>query len=169
VTYRTKSCWVASVAGILALVACGASAQRVAQAQSAHLNWTESGDPHHLLGGPIVFKVRNLRIGPGGWSVEGSVANKTTQPLRIVYAHEPAGHNAFGIAVVNEAGAGFAHATRFRPRVPILLEPGEGWSGTFSGPDQIAPGVLVRVSFGQFGTPHADRFTWVSDHAYRVR
>ena len=57
----------------------------------------------------------------------------------------------------------------FRPPVPTLLRPGEGWTGTFSGPDGLAAGTLVRVQFGQFATLHADRYTWVTDHAYRVR
>ncbi len=163
----TKSCWAASAVAILA--GCGASATKSPHEQVAHVNWTESGDPHNLLGGPLVFEVRTLRIGPKGWSVEGSVANRTTQPLRIVYAHEPAGHNAFGIAVLHGTELASARATRLEPPVPTLLRPGEAWRGTFSGPDTLAPGVLVHVEFGQFGTPHADRFTWVTDHAYRVR
>jgi len=135
----------------------------------AHLNWTEAGDPHNLLGGPIVFRVRTLRIGPKGWTVDGAVTNRTKQPLGIVYGHEAPGHNAFGI-VLGRSGTGpVATATRFHPPVPILLRPGERWSGTFSGPDPIARGALVHVQFGQFGTLHADRFSWVTDHAYRVR
>ena len=136
-----------------------------AHAQVAHVHWREAGDPYNLLGGPVVYRVRTLRFGPHGWSVSGSVLNRTKQPLRIVYAHEPAGHNAFGIRVGEAPGL----AVRFRPPVPTLLRPGEGWTGTFSGPDGLAAGTLVRVQFGQFGTLHADRYTWVTDHAYRVR
>jgi hypothetical protein len=101
--------------------------------------------------------------------VSGSVVNRTKQPLRVVYMHEPPGRNGFGIVVGRPDIAPVATATRFDPPVPILLRPGEGWSGTFSGPDRLARGVLVHVQFGQFGTVHADRFTWVTDHAYRVR
>ena len=36
-------------------------------------------------------------------------------------------------------------------------------------PEGLAAGTLVRVQFGQFGTLHGDRYTWVTDHAYRVR
>jgi hypothetical protein len=122
-----------------------------------------------LLGGPIVYRVKTIRIAPGGWSVRALVANRTKVPLRIVYAHEPAGHNAFGIVLGEDGFGPVATATRFDPKVPILLQPGERWSGTFSGPDAVAAGALVHVQFGQFGTPHADRFAWVTDHAYRVR
>ena len=72
-----------------------------------------------------MYRVRTLRFGPHGWSVSGSVLNRTKH--------------------------------------------GEGWTGTFSGPDGLTSGTLVRVQFGQFGTLHADRYTWVTDHAYRVR
>jgi hypothetical protein len=151
------------------LAACGERVPPTAHRQVAHIDWREAGDPHHLLGGPIVFRVQMLALGPAGWSVKGSVTNRTTQPLRIVYAHEPAGHNAFGIVVGNPQIAPVATATHFEPLVPTLLRPGERWSGTFSGPDGVARGVLVHVQFGQFATLHADRFSWVTDHAYRVR
>ena len=129
------------------------------------MNWREAGDPHKLLGGRTVFRVQTLRIGRDGWSVDAAVFNRTKEPLRIVYAHEPTGHNDFGI----RAGDVPARARSFHPRVPILLEPGQGWSGTFSGRDGLVPGMVVRVQFGQFGTAHGDRFVWVTDHAYRVR
>ena len=159
----TKNCWAASALALLA--GCGSHSQPATRAQVAHLNWKEAGDPYNLLGGPIVFRVRTIRVGPHGWSVRAAVINRTKQPLRIVYGHESPGHNAFGIRV----GEAAATAQHFRPRAPILLRPGEGWNGTFSGPDGLAPGTLVHVQFGQFGTLHADRFTWVTDHAYRVR
>ena len=161
-TCLTKSCWAASA--LVLLAGCGATAEPPPREQVADLNWTESGDPHNLLGGPIVFRVRTLRIGPHGWSVSAEVVNRTKEPLRIVYGHEP-GHNDFGIRIGDAPG----RALRFRPPVPFLLRPGERWSGTFSGPDALARGELVHVQFGQFGTLHADRFTWVTDHAYRVR
>jgi hypothetical protein len=129
------------------------------------VDWREAGDPYNLLGGPIVYRVRTIRIAPSGWSVTASVVNRTKEPLRIVYAHEPAGYNDFGIRV-GEAPAQALHSS---PPVPILLRPGERWSGTLSGPEGLARGTLVRVQFGQFGTLHGDRFTWVTDHAYRVR
>jgi hypothetical protein len=162
---RTKSCW--AVSAVLLLAGCGGGGKAVELAgpQVAHLNWREAGDPHNLLGGPIVYRVRSLRIGPRGWTVAAAVVNDTKEPLRIVYGHEPAGHNDFGIRVGEAPG----RAEEFRPAVPILLRPGEGWSGTFSAPDRLARGTLVRVQFGQFGTLHGDRWTWVTDHAYRVR
>jgi hypothetical protein len=160
----TKSCW--ALSALVLLIGCGApKAPPPAREQVAHLNWLEADDPYNLLGGPIVYRVRTLRIGPKGWSVSAAVLNHTKQPLRIVYDHQPPGSNAFGIRV----GDAPARALRFRPPVPILLLAGERWSGTFSGPDALARETLVRVQFGQFGTLHADRFVWVTDHAYRVR
>ena len=87
--------------------------------------------------------------------------------MRLVYSHEAPGHNAFGITAGTNGAP--ATATSFDPDVPVLMPPGTGWAGTFSGPDRLSPGDLVHVEFGQFGTLHADRFTWVTDHAYRVR
>jgi hypothetical protein len=165
VTCRTKSYWAASAVALLA--GCGASPEHPASEQVAHVHWTESGDPHNLLGRPIVFRVRTIRVGPGGWSVDGSVTNKTKEPLGLVYAHEAPGSNAFGLFILETEG--FAIATRERPPVPTNLRPGETWKGTFSGPDQIASGVRLRVQFGDFGTLHADRFRFITDHAYRVR
>ena len=159
----TTSC---SALSVLALATgCGGTNPPPAHAQVAHVNWREAGDPHNLLGGPIVYRVQTIRVAPSGWRVTASVVNRTKEPLRIVYAHEPAGHNAFGIRV----GEGAAHALHFKPAVPILLRPGEGWSGEFSGPERLPSGTLVHVQFAQFGTLHGDRFTWVTDHAYRVR
>jgi hypothetical protein len=164
VTCRTTSCW--TLSGVAVLAGCGSGVTPpLAREQVAHVNWREVGDPHNLLGGPLVVRVRTIRIGPRGWSVSGSVVNRTNEPLRIAYAHEPAGHNYFGIRIGEAAGP----ALGFQPPVPILLRPGEGWSGTFSGPDALARGVLVRVQFGQFATINGARYVFVTDHAYRVR
>ena len=159
----TTSYWALSAVALAA--GCGSSSTPPAEAQVTHVNWREAGNPHNLLGGPIVFGVRSIRIVPTGWSVSASVVNRTKEPLRIVYAHEPAGHNAFGIRV----GDVMVQARDSHPPVPILLRPGQQWRGTLSGPEGLATGTLVRVQFGQFGTLHGDRFTWVTDHAYRVR
>jgi hypothetical protein len=129
------------------------------------VNWKGAGNPHNLLGGPIVYRVRTIRIGPHGWSVTGTVVNRTSQPLRIVYAHEPAGHN----YVVISIGEAAAQALRFHPAVPTLLRQGEGWSGTFSGPDEFARGIRIRVQFGQFAPINGARYVWVTDHSYLVR
>jgi hypothetical protein len=131
------------------------------------VNWRESTNPHNLLDGPIVFRVRTLRVGPRGWSVDGSVANHTGQALRIVYAHESAGHNMFGLYIIETGG--FTIATRSRPRVPTVLLPGETWAGTFSGPDVVASGVRLHVQFGQFGDNQAHRWGFVTYHSYVVR
>jgi hypothetical protein len=166
VTSPKKSCWTLSAVALLA--ACGSTARiDPPRPQTAHLDWTESGDPHNLLGGPIVFHVRTLRLGPKGWTVDAAVVNRTKQPLRILYAHEAPGHNEFGLYVLKTDG--YALATRFHPRVPTLLLPGERWSGTFSGPAPVARGTHVSVQFGQFATTHGDRFAFVTDHAYVVR
>jgi len=129
------------------------------------VNWRGAGDPHNLLGGDVIFRVRTIRIAPSGWSVSGAVVNRTKEPLQIVYGHESAGHNGFGIRIDEAA----AHALRSRPEIPNLLRPGEGWTGTFAGPDGLARGTLVHVQFGQFATSQGYRFTWVTDRAYRVR
>lgn len=152
--------------------------------QVASLNWKETAQPRRYPGvkGRLVLRVRRIRIEPSGWSVDASVTNSTGAALRLVYEHNPPGLPGFGVILtssgeVSELASLIRRhalpppsiATRYRPAIPALLRPGENWSGTFSGPDLLAAGRFVHVEFGDFGTPHGDRFGWVTNHAYRVR
>jgi hypothetical protein len=150
------------------MAGCGSSAPtRLARKQVAHVDRKEAVDPHRLLGGLMVFRVQTLQFGPQGWSVEGSVVNRTKQAVRIVFAHEAAGHNAFGLYAFESNG--FLNETHAHPPVPELLLPGDSWSGTFSGPDRIARGARIHVQFGQFAPDSGGRFLFITDHTYLVR
>jgi hypothetical protein len=42
------------------------------------------------------------------------------------------------------------YADRVEPALPRLLQPGEGWSGTFSGLGRLPRDVPIRVVLGRF-------------------
>ena len=61
-------------------------------------------------------------------------------------------------------------ATRYEPRLPAVLEPGDTWSGTISAPGALVAGGWVRVVFGalvRIAPPH-DGVSWITDHVYRL-
>ena len=66
-------------------------------------------------------------------------------------------------------------ATRYRPALPVVLQPGATWRGTISAPGALAGGLWVRLSFGLFtsvGDPppgSEPQVIWFTDHAFRLR
>ena len=63
----------------------------------------------------------------------------------------------------------------YRPALPKILEPGQTWSGSFSGPPFAVRGRPIRVTFGMF-VPHdvpprgvPAQIGWVTDHYLVVR
>jgi hypothetical protein len=66
-------------------------------------------------------------------------------------------------------------ATRYKPRLPIILEPDASWEGTLSAPGSLAAGSYARVVFGTLlavgttGEQLEDRIIWITDHAYKLR
>ncbi len=159
------------------LAGCGSSKPRTPpKEQVAHVRWREAGRPPGLEG-KLVVSVETIRIGPGGWTVRGSVSNETRTPLSILpRAHSP-GRTGFGVIVTTRGssldelppGAAPALATRIRPATPVVLQPGEAWNGSFSGPHRIDAGTIAHAVFGDLGTPTAHRFQFITDHGYRVK
>ena len=165
------------------VLATGCGSTRPAQPsppRTVRLNWHETYTSH---GERLVFVVRRLRIGRGGWSVDASVTNGTRTPLTIERAHRP-GQTLFGLLVLRTRDVGAVartgqfreplQTTRFVPSLPRLLEPGASWSGTFSGPGTLARRRYVRIEFGRFwtnATGPAARwrgFIWITNHALHV-
>jgi hypothetical protein len=61
-------------------------------------------------------------------------------------------------------------ATRYEPRLPKILEPGDSWVGTISAPGALVANSWIRVVFGALVSvvEPSDGFTWISDRAYRL-
>lgn len=122
------------------------------------------------------MSVRTIRVGPRGWAVAGALENRSRTPLAILpRAHSPE-RTGFGLVATKRRtfaglppGASPTVATRVVPSPPSVLHPGQKWSGTFSGPQRVAPGTFLHVAFGDLGTPSARRYLYFTDHAYRVR
>ena len=115
------------------------------------LNWMESaGKP----GERLILEVGSIAVGERTWKVKAAIRNDTAAPLFIGRPHtaEPATFGLVGAGSVRERGqvpTGLI-ATSFSPSLPRILDPGERWSGTFSGRGVIRRGTRVRVAVGTF-------------------
>ena len=166
--------------GALVLGGCGSgSSSKIAAPQSLRLGWHENcGTRTDRL--PIT--THRLVVGNGRWRVELSFRNEMHVPLNVVRPHHP-GQTFFGLEpfrttslqeVRDRAAAGSIHvqtlADRFSPSRPALIAPGQGWSGSFSGPGELPADVPIRVVLGAFLPPGPidDRFLCISDRAVRL-
>ena len=132
---------------------------------------------------PVRIELRRLVLEQRRWNVSASFVNGSDVPLRIFRPHTDAG-TYFGLAVfrtarrsevTRRAREGRLHvqlvADRFRPPLPRLVLPGEGWRGTFSGPGRVPRGREVRVVLGRFsikGQAPPAGFLCLSDRGPRV-
>lgn len=165
----------------LALGGCGSGPpSKIAAPQVVQLGWHENcGTRADRL--PIT--TRRLVVGKGRWRVELAFRNDMHVPLSVVRAHH-AGQTLFGLEpfrttslqeVRNRAATGSIHpqalADRFSPSRPALISPGQGWSGSFSGPGELPADVPIRVVLGAFLPPGpiTDRFLCISQRAVRLR
>jgi hypothetical protein len=171
------------LAGLAALVlgGCGSGpSSKIAAPQVVRLGWHENcGTRTERL--PIT--TRRLVVGKGRWRVDLAFRNEMRVALSVVRPHHP-GQTWFGLEpfrttslqeVRNRATAGSIHvqtiADRFNPSRPALISPGQGWSGSFSGPGDLPAGVPIRVVLGAFLPPGPidDRFLCISERAIRLR
>jgi hypothetical protein len=145
--------------------------------QFAVLGWRESyGTPREHL----VFRVESLRVRERGWTVQLSLENRTKKAYEIT----PTLESPFGLMILstgdlnelvrlNEENAlpAVRPATRYDPRLPAALAPGEVWVGKISAPGSLVANGWVRVVFGALGPvgePN-DRVAWITDHTYRLQ
>ena len=143
------------------------------------VSWNEQ---RALDRGHVIFRVRAIEFGARGWNVRGGFTNRSPFVIRISRGSEE-GAYARGVAPVGMSivqhrtmftPAGVTHrasvfsGTRFRPRIPPSLRPGESWNGTFGGADRLPPNRYLRVGFGHFiyvgDQPH--RFSWITDGGF---
>jgi hypothetical protein len=163
---------------VLLSAGCGETAtSKPARSRTIALNWHEAPGP---AGARMIVDVRTLVVGTNGWSVTAAVKNDTHVTMTVGRPHHQ-GETEFGLLVlgsgkpsaVDAAGPG-VFATRVVPRAPVVLDPREKWSGTFSGPGRLSTGRYVRVELGRFttvGPPQRGvpwRFRYITDHVLRL-
>jgi hypothetical protein len=153
------------------------SARTVAASpQRATLGWREVAGE---AGEQIVFSVDTLEVLADGWEVKLSVENRSTTSYKVASTLE----QPFGLMVLssgeygeleekNESGTlpTVRPATRYEPRLPAVLEPGDSWVGTISAPGALVADGWVRVVFGALVSvvQPRDVLAWISDHTYRL-
>jgi hypothetical protein len=156
--------------GAAALVVAGCDSgkpARSARLQAVVLGWHENCGTR---ADPLLIETRRLIVGERRWWVKLSFRNDTRVTLRVTRPHF-LGERLFGLepfsttsfrevlrrAKTAEAGPR-ALADRFAPSKPTLIAPGEGWSGSFSGPGPLPSGTPIRVVLGLFYiTQHVPR------------
>ena len=145
---------------ILAAAACGETERAfVAREQVRSLGWHENCGTHDDA---LPIETRRIAVRGGRWRVSLAFRNETSVTLSVVRPHIPGG-TYFGLepfetsssSEVRERAERLAAkprtlADRFEPELPRLLMPGEGWSGTFSGPGGLPAGTPIRVVLGRF-------------------
>ena len=137
----------------LAAFGCGGEANQAEPARSRLLvlNWSEAvGKP----GERMLVRVASVTVLAGGWTVRASIENDTAAPLFLGRPHsdEPATFGLVAATSTRERGSvpvGLT-ATTYAPPLPRILDPGESWSGTFSGRGVVRTGTHVRIAFGTF-------------------
>jgi hypothetical protein len=140
-----------------------------APASSRRVSWQEA---FTAKGAPLVtFTVTAVTIRGRRWSVSASVKNTWTQPISLA-------RNYFGLRFYRTRRAGpatfnlFRRARHLRPAFPTVLQPGQSWTGGFSGRGR--PGRRwrwVRVSFGSFRRIDPSLppiWSWITDHTARL-
>jgi hypothetical protein len=164
---------------LLVLSACGgtgSSSVAPMKPQTVELGWRETAS---LEKRPVLeFEVESIRFRPRGWTVLGSVTNRSPvrfsilAPARIKILEEKKQKwTWFGLTWTTTAPATkIVHAETYRPALPKILEPGHTWRGSFSGPAFAVQGRPIRVTFGMF-VPRSDpprhyppQIGWITDH-----
>jgi hypothetical protein len=147
----------------LVLGGCGGSSGSLAVPQTVALHWRERIPRED---GALVVRVERLVAGNRRWAVDAAIVNHTSTAFLIGKPHAPPGATLLGVAT--DEGGRLA-ATEVAPALP-RLDPGERWRGRFSGPGRLPSGRPIHVSFGQFiAVSGAVRFSWLTDHAVRLR
>jgi hypothetical protein len=134
----------------LGTAACGGtSTVSPAPPTTRELNWRDDAGPS---GSRVVLTVRSLTIDGRGWHVRASVTNDTRRTLGVARIHNVS-RARFGLAVVprdERAAPPELVATRFEPKLPSALAPGETWAGEFGARGDVPRGAELRVVVGTF-------------------
>jgi hypothetical protein len=165
---------------VLAVLGCGGGPEQAppARPEASLLNWSEArGTP----GERLIVRVASITLRRGAWSVSASIENDTAAPLFIGRPHtdDPGTFGLVAADSTRKRGAlpGGLTATHYSPPLPGVLDPGERWRGTFSGPGAIRSGTNIQITFGSFwayggvwidGRRHM-LFRVVTDHSVTLR
>jgi hypothetical protein len=175
---------IASVARDLRGSSASAETSAAAPPQTAALGWKEVyGSP----GQKLLFRVDRLKVVQGGWSARIGMTNDTTTAYDVG-GPEATLNRSFGLMLFstnarselddrNRRGTlpPVREAVRFDPALPKVMEAGDSWEGTISGPGALAAGSWARVVFGALvviGKPPSgapSQIVWITDHAYKLR
>ena len=155
-----------------------------APAQEAELTWSEQFPE---TGAGFSFRIRRFAVTADGWEADVEVENRTDIPWRLPGA-EDAVPTSFGVMLfrtddveeVEQRSAngdlpGLREADTYTPSLPTRLAPRAGWRGTIAARGSLAAGLYVRLVLGPFvadGDPPEGMeaaFSWITDHAYRLR
>jgi hypothetical protein len=182
-----------SVVALLAVaaVAAGCAAEpeplpptRAAPPQRAELGWVER---YGEAGRRFTFRVRSFEVLADGWQARISVTNGTSVRYSVGDPRASLGRN-FGVMLF-ETGSldeverrnrrselpSVRRAREYRPPLPLVLKPGQTWSGVIEAPGSLAAGRWVRIVFGAFvpiGEPPEGlpgTLVWITDHARLLR
>jgi hypothetical protein len=135
-------------------------------AGAERLGWNEQAK---YAGKPVMsYRVVSLTFGKSGWNARVSFRNLSEKTIRV--------GNEFGVgfwtsskATSMQEVAGIASATTFSSKVPVVLKPGQSWTGVIGGHGRLHAGgrVYARVIFGPFtGFPgQRSAVWWITDHA----
>jgi len=162
-----------------AVVAVALAVAPAASARTLTLNWVEKISPAY--GYPaMTFTVKTFTVNGASWSVKGSVANRSRGDVKIRLRGTPYGgpyaEYTFGVFIPspctkpgNVECSDHSYATKWSPRVPSVLHPGQRWSGTFSGTKKLPRGKLLSIMFGYFASsvPKKD-FAYVTQHEFKL-
>jgi hypothetical protein len=174
----------AIAAAALASAGCGSTDHVVwARPQTVRFHGSSDCGPK---GRNIEIHVQRLVLHRDGWRVDASIVNRTGTAVQISRPHH-ANQVQFGVdvfetdslaeverRVAQRAMHDNALAERVVPPFGHVLEAGERWRGSFSGPGRFPAGRYVRIEFGRFifpGTvpPGLDaHFYCVTDDAPRL-
>lgn len=175
---------------LIAVLAAGCASEprpvtpaRAAPPQAAELDWVETyGKP----GARLVFGVERFEVLPDGWRAHISLTNRTAARYSVGDPRSSVDRR-FGLMLfqtgdlrqleqLNRAGElpEVRRAAEFDPELPLVLDPGDTWSGVISAPGALAAGRWVRVVFGTLvpiGESPPDlpeQLVWITDHAHRL-
>jgi hypothetical protein len=149
----------------------------VAGPQRATLGWSETyGEGANQL----VFSVGWLKVAASGWQAELGLENRTNTSYEVLATHDrPFGLMLFAtddhetLIRQNEEGnlPTIRPATRYEPELPLILEPGDSWTGVISAPGALVANSWVRVVFGALVSVVQPRegVTWITDKAHELR
>jgi hypothetical protein len=176
----------AALVFLLLCIGCGSAAEKqpAASPRIVQLDWRDVAASGRER---IVLRVRRLVLRRNSWSVDLAVSNETATSYHVDRIHHP-GETMFGLMLlasgderaVDRLTAGgrkvppFLAATRFTPTKPLVIWPGQTWTGRMTGFRPLPADRYLRVIVGRFRRIERRRsglgsgVLIVTEHAFRL-